>query len=94
MASPLLALLVTLSFAGAAMAADSEDRTHPLDDAPACMERGQDGAAVSCVLDESRASLQMSTPKVDTKAMERSPREATPGWDAVDQAGWESLSGQ
>lgn len=26
-----------------------------------------------------------------TESMERSPREATPGWDAVDQAGWESF---
>ena len=25
------------------------------------------------------------------ETMERSPREATPGWDAVDQAGWESF---
>ena len=26
-----------------------------------------------------------------TETMERSPRESTPGWDAVDQAGWESF---
>lgn len=25
------------------------------------------------------------------ETMERSPRESAPGWDAVDQAGWESF---
>jgi len=33
----------------------------------------------------------MSSPGVDTEMLERSPRESTPGWDAVDQAGWESF---
>jgi hypothetical protein len=82
-----LTLLVTFVFAAAAMGADSEDRTHPLDDAPACMERGENPAAGSCVLDDSRASPQMTLPRVDNETMERSPREATPGWDAIDQAG-------
>ena len=89
MALRFLSLLVTCLFTVPAMAADPEERTHPLDDVPACMERGENAAAGSCVLNDSRALPQMTPPRVETK--ERSPREAIPGWDAVDQAGWESF---
>jgi hypothetical protein len=84
-------LLASFVFATAAMGADSEDRTHPLDDVPACMERGENAAAGSCVLDGIGASPRMTPPRVDTETMERLPREPAPGWDAVDQAGWESF---
>ena len=60
--------LMTFALAAAAMGADPEDRTHPLDDVPACMERGENAAPDSCVLDDSRAaSPRMTSPRVDTE---------------------------
>jgi hypothetical protein len=58
-------LLIPLAFAATAMGADSEDRTYPLDEVPACMERGENAAADSCVLKGIGKSNQMIPPNID-----------------------------
>jgi hypothetical protein len=60
-----LILLMPLALAATAMAADSEDRTYPLDDAPACMQRDENGAAIRCVLRGSRVREQLVPLNVD-----------------------------
>jgi hypothetical protein len=58
-------LVIPFVFSAAALAADSEDRAYPQDDAPACMERDANGAAVRCVLRGSRIWEQKIAPHVD-----------------------------
>jgi hypothetical protein len=58
-------LLILLVFSITAMGADSEDRTYPEDDVPACMQRDDNGAAISCELKDSRVREQLISPNVD-----------------------------
>lgn len=58
-------LVMLLAFSATAKAATSEDRTYPLDDTPACMQRSENAVADRCVLKGSGKSNQMIPPAGD-----------------------------
>jgi hypothetical protein len=58
-------LVMLTAFSATAMAAVSEDRTYPLDDTPACMQRAENAVAERCVLKGSGKSNHMIPPAAD-----------------------------
>ena len=74
-----LSILSAVSFA--AMAADTGDHSYPIDQNEACMERGSNASAESCMLRGYGPSLQMSQPQSVTPP--KSSEERSSGGEAT-----------
>ena len=73
---PHLMILTILATSPAAMAADSTDRSSPLDDNPQCMDRTTDASAGNCVVKDAGMPRRTDPPKKGAASATRAPTPA------------------